>query len=143
MKNNLVAELKRIAADNDGILQPEVVVEEARPKESPLHSRFEWDNTVAGQRYRIWQARQLIAVMVEVLPGISENVSVFVSLTTDRKQEGGGYRVMTTVISDAEMRKRMLADAIAELRLFQQKYARLKELAGLFGIIRKLTKKRK
>lgn len=81
--------------------------------------------------------------MVEVLPGISENVSVFVSLTTDRKQEGGGYRVMTTVISDAEMRKRMLADAIAELRLFQQKYARLKELAGLFGIIRKLTKKRK
>jgi hypothetical protein len=43
-----------------GRLTPALVVEEARPDDSPLHDRFEWDNEVAGEEYRRHQARQLI-----------------------------------------------------------------------------------
>lgn len=43
-----------------GVLTPEVVVEEAAPEEHPLHHRFEWDNNVAGHKYRVGQAEDLI-----------------------------------------------------------------------------------
>lgn len=130
--------LRRLADENDGILMPEKVVDAARPKSSPLHSRFEWHDGKAAEAYRIWQARQLIRVVVETIPGVKGEHEVFVSLTTDRR--GGGYRVTTEVLSRKEMREQMLSDALNELHLFQQKYARLKELALVFSAIRKVRK---
>ncbi len=142
MKNKVISELKRIAAENDGLLQPEIVVERARPESSPLHSRFEWDNTVAGHQYRIWQARHLIRVSVELLAGTDEKMNVFVSLSPDRERESGGYRIMTEVLSDAQMRAQMLADALGELELFRDKYKRLKELSEIFSAIKKVKRKK-
>ena len=139
-KNKVITELKRIANKNGGLLQPETVVESARPIKSPLHSRFEWDNTVAGQQYRIWQARQLIRVSVEVLERTDEVTDVFVSLSTDREKESGGYRIMVDVLTDKQMRSQMLADAMAELEIFRVKYSRLKELAAVFEAIKKVRK---
>ena len=148
MKNKVVAELKRIAAENDGLLKPETVVDEAKPVSSPLHPKFEWRNTVAAHQYRIWQARKLIRVSVEVWAGTEDPVNVFVSLTPDRETRGnddgdigGGYRVMTQVLSDKEMRQQMLADALAELACFEEKYRRLKELAAVFAAIKKVRKR--
>lgn len=139
MKNKTIAELKRIAVENGGLLKPETVVAEARPKTSPLHSKFDWDNSSAAQKYRLHQARQLIAVSVELLAGTDEKMDVFVSLTTDRRK--GGYRIMSHVLSDTQMRAQMLSDALDELELFRDKYRRLKELAEVFKAIRKVKKR--
>jgi len=140
-ENRTIAELKRIAEENGGILKPEVVVEEARPKSSPIHSRFTWDDSKAAHEHRLWQARQLIRVVVEVIEGVKGRHEVFVSLSSDRKESG--YRVMTEVLSKSELRRQMLSDALNELVLFQEKYQRLKELAAVFSSIRKVTKRRK
>lgn len=140
--NAVIKELKRLAKENGGLLQPEAVVEAARPATSPLHSRFTWDDSIAGQQYRIWQARQLIRVSVEVLAGTNESCEVFVSLTPDRERESGGYRVMAEVLSDEEMRNQMLSDALDELQLFREKYRKLKELASVFAAIKRVNKKR-
>lgn len=137
MKHNpVIIELKRIAKEHGGILRPETVVEEARPKSSPLHKRFTWDNNKAAHEYRIWQARQLIRVVVEPIAGAKGRHEVFVSLTSDRKDSG--YRVMTEVLSDAQMRRQMLEDALRELDIFQLKYSRLRELSAVFAVIRKI-----
>jgi hypothetical protein len=144
----IVAELKRLARKNGGLLKPETVVEAARPETSPLHSRFEWDDSVAGEKYRIWQARQLIRVTVEVCERTNEPMEVFVSLTTDRRPEdteagdevASGYRVMTEVLTDAELREQMLADALAELKWFKEKYKHLCELAEVFSAIDRVRK---
>lgn len=140
MNPKILKELKRIATENDGVLMPETVVDEARRVSSPLHSRFEWDNSKAGEAYRIWQARQLIRVVVEVIAGTDEKAEVFVSLTSDRKE--GGYRVITDVLSDAQMREQLLRDALSELELFRDKYKRLRELAAVFAAIKKVRRKR-
>ena len=120
----------------------------AEPKSSPLHSRFEWDNSKAGHQYRIWQARQLIRVSVEVRLGMDEPTSVFVSLTQDRLPAsrglddfGGGYRIMADVMSDKPMREQLLVDALAELETFRDKYKTLKELAVVFSAIKKVSRK--
>lgn len=43
-----------------GELTARLVVDAARPTQSPLHGRFEWDDDVAGDLYRLEQARGLI-----------------------------------------------------------------------------------
>lgn len=59
-------ELERIR-ERDGKLETETVVEEARPRNAPLHPVFEWDDSVAAEEYRLWQARALVR-SVEVAP---------------------------------------------------------------------------
>lgn len=134
----IVAELHRIAAQHSGKLRPVDVVAAAKSKTSPLHSKFEWDDSAAAQRYRLWQARQLIAVTVEYIGSGDEAVlsRVFVSLTSDRKK--GGYRTTVAVLSDTERRKQLLSDATEEMERFEQKYAELKELASVFDAMRKV-----
>ena len=133
----------RNLADDDGLIKPERVVEAARPKTSPIHDQFEWDNSAAAEKYRLLQASELIRVSVEIIDcgGNRDPVMVraFTSLTTERGVSGG-YRATVQVLSNKQMREQMLADAIAELQAFEKRYAILKELAGVFAASRKLRK---
>ena len=141
MKNvKVVKELARISSAHGGLLMPEHVVAAAKPKSSPLHNRFEWNNTKAAKQHRLWQARQLISVCVQILPGVSEPVAVYQSLSTDRAK-GGGYRTTVALCSHAEMREQMLHDALHDLNTFQRKYAHLRQLSDVFSVIRKTTKR--
>jgi hypothetical protein len=132
-------ELKAIE-ERDGILYPQAVVDFARDPETHLHNKFEWDDAKAGEGYRIWQARQLISVQVLFLndkDGKEKQSPAFVSLTTDRALKGG-YRSMVTVLSDNDMRVKMLRDARRELGTFRKKYQDLVELADVFQEIEKI-----
>ena len=136
MKKEAVNELQTLRKKH-GILNPRTVVDFARDENTHLHSYFDWDDAEAGEKYRLIQARQIIRVVVSVEPSIQKEVRVFVSLTPDRHAEGG-YRSMSNVIADSELRRILLRDAIRELITFQNKYRTLNELAGVFDAIRKL-----
>ena len=140
----IVDELHRIANENGGILRAEAVVAAARNKNSPLHPKFEWDDSEAAEQYRLWQARTLIRVTVSYTEDDKDKmpVRVFVSLTPDRKENGGGYRTMVSVMSNREQREQMLTDAHAEMDLFMAKYNALKELSEVF-VAMKTVKARK
>lgn len=133
----VIAALKRIASENGGELKPEDVVEAARPDDSPLHSKFEWDDSEAARQHRIWQARQLIRVTVcYVGPENKTPMRVFVSLTPDRKNEGGGYRATAEVLSSPKLRDQLLSDALDEFKRFREKYESLKELSEVFAAMK-------
>ncbi len=139
-ENNIVAELQRIAARSGGILKPLEVVKSAQNPKSPLHSRFEWDNAKASHAYRIWQARQLIAVAVTVI-GANENAKpdrIWVSLQQDRGNDNGGYRELISVLSDSDLRAQLLEEALADMEYFSQKYSRLEELSEVFRAVKKI-----
>ena len=38
---------------HEGPLRPKAVVDDARPRTSPTHDLFEWDNAVAGEKHRL------------------------------------------------------------------------------------------
>ena len=46
--------------DERGELTPALVVDVARDTTHPLHSRFEWNDTRAAEKFRIYQAHHLI-----------------------------------------------------------------------------------
>lgn len=126
--------LHEIADANNGILLPEHVVEAARPKSSPLHNRFDWDDNEAAEKWRLHQARKLIRVVVEYIPAdksASDPTPVFVALRTE-SSTGGGYRKMVDVLSDDQQRDILISQALADMETFRRKYRHLKELAAIF-----------
>lgn len=133
MSEIVLTELERIRQkDLEGKLRPKAVVDTARDPAHPLHKQFEWDDSVAAEKHRLDQARNLIRVAVTVLEVENKTVKVraYQSLSTDRDK--GGYRRTVDVMSDDQLRSILLADALAELRSFQARYSRLNELAGVF-----------
>jgi hypothetical protein len=137
-ETDIQRELKRLAHEAGGILSASAVVEAARDEDSPLHDTFTWDDSEAASRWRLHQARTLIraSVSYEKVGGDATIVSrVFVSLTPDRAEDGGGYRLATTVLSDADQRRQLLADALRELKRIQEKFKHLTELAAVFAAL--------
>jgi hypothetical protein len=132
-KSDLVKqELESLAEANNGLLLPEIVVKYAKDPNTALHSSFEWNDTEAAHAYRLWQARQIITVVLTILPREGKReYQMFVSLKSDRSN-GGGYRALVDVMSNDQQRKELLAQAYNDFKLWQKKYQQLKELAPVF-----------
>jgi len=138
-KEIVIKELKKIAKNNNGVLQPEEVVEFARDEKSLLHSLFDWNNSVAGHNWRVHQARMLIRVSVQYLEGKGQKpFKVFVSLSQDRYKGEGGYRTLESVMSNKQFRAILLQDALSEMELFRDKFYKLKELSDVFKAMNKV-----
>lgn len=127
-------EIERL--ERDGKIRPVDVVEAAKDEGSPLHECFTWDDSEAGHQYRLLQARNLLRVYV-VRPDVSDAPAVraFVSLTTDRTQKDGGYRSIAKVMSDDDLYRQMLHDAVVQLRNVQRKYKAIKELSSVWSAV--------
>lgn len=123
-------ELEKIRIANNGFLHPKSVLDFARNKSTELHKFFEWDDNEAAEKYRIAQARALIRVNVIVSPQTNEKVRAYVSLSTDRKNEGG-YRALVDIVNDEVMLDTLVADAMKELAFVTKKYESLKKIAEI------------
>lgn len=49
-----------LSLDRDGQIAPDDVLAAAEPADSPIHDWFTWDDSVAGHRYRLGEAREII-----------------------------------------------------------------------------------
>ena len=121
------------------LVNPHEVVAYAENPETKLHPKFEWDDEKAGHEYRIWQARQIISlelIVIENGGSSSGPVRLFVSLKDDRNKEGG-YRLVTDVLNDVDMRSRLVSEALADFDRVRDKHNALTELADIFAAIDK------
>jgi hypothetical protein len=143
MRNQTLSiEFAKIKNQNGGKLIPQDVVNAARPKGAPLHKFFDWSDRVAGEKWRICQARNLIRIHCTIIAtgDTVEKVRAFYSLVPDRYGENrGGYRVTADILNDEAQRRQLLDDALAELGVFQRKYRMLAELADVFAAINRVT----
>lgn len=138
-------ELEKVRKAHGGRLHPEHVVQAARNSSSPLHDKFEWDDSKAGEQYRLQQAQALIRDVTFLPKGADEPIRAYVSLSSDRPSSGG-YRATVDVLSNDELRAQLIDDATRELASFSNKYNGIRAAAGfkqLFKQIDKLVEKRK
>jgi len=133
-----IAQELRGLKNKAGLVDPAAAVDWARahPK-SQLHKELTWDDSVAAERYRIWQVRSLISVHIVDVQGDRE----FISLSIDRHQFGG-YREATEVLSNRTMLIIMYNDCLDELARLQRRFSALPELAPVWAAVGKLTKKK-
>ena len=130
--------LEAIRAANAGRITPHAVVADAEPEDSPLHPAFEWDDTKAAQQHRINQARELIQNVVVVFAGKSdqEPVRAFVNVMQSGDSDRS-YTSMAHAMSDADLRKQVVAMALAEVKAWKKRYADYRELEAIFSAIAK------
>jgi len=138
-------ELVKIAKENKNRLKPEMVLDESRKKGSVLHDYFEWDDSLAGEKYRIEQARYLIrSIKITIEHGDEKyEVRSFISLMIqngDVKPERK-YIPSEVVFKDKVFRKQAIKEAMSEFIAIQMKYRDIKELAEIFSAIKEVQKK--
>jgi hypothetical protein len=120
-------EVRRIIEANGGIITAEDFVEECRDARHVLHPYLTWSDKEAGRLLRLQEARLILRIAVEWVDnghGKTEPVRVAVHISSDER----GYRLLSSVISDAEMRDQLLADAERDVQTFRNRYISLKEL---------------
>lgn len=124
--SSLREHLQAIYAEN-GALTPRLVVDAARDPEHPLHDRFEWDDSLAGEKYREQQARQLIRTVkvVEPVGDLDEaRVRAFHSVP---RPDGQTYVPVEEVREDPFTRQLVLRTAEREFRQMFARYRHLRE----------------
>jgi hypothetical protein len=123
LKDKIAGELTVLRARN-AVLDAEQVVEFARDPSTALHRKFNWDDSDAAHQYRIWQARQLIAVYIQVIDrgdGSKAPARAFVNVKATG-EASRGYRPTSEVLNDADARHALVVAQIERLRSIYQSY---------------------
>ena len=115
-------------------VSPEEVLEKARNENSELHKCFEWDDSVAAEKFRLQQARQIIQLLV-IVPQkkTDEPVRVF-SITSQRNT----YQPTRLFLQQPDEYQILLKKAKIELAEFKKRYKTLSELEEIFKCIDEL-----
>ena len=117
-----------------GKLEPEMVVNENRPIDAPLHPCFEWDDAVAAEEYRKVQAAGMIrAITVEA--STKENKPIEVRAFVHTKST---YTPVDVAANSQDQMQELLDKAFAELEAFRRKYSVLQQLRPIFDAIEKI-----
>jgi hypothetical protein len=131
--NKVGKELEKI--EQNGDLNTEAIVEYARNPKTTLNKMFEWDNTIAGEKYRIIQASRIITNIQVDYIGKDEDgdekpkqVRAFVKTTKKTKES---YQNIEAVVSDAGKYAMLLEKAYKELNGTKNRYKELEEIQEL------------
>lgn len=115
----------------DTSVTPEEILEKARKKRSELHKCFEWDDSVAAERYRLQQARQIIQLLV-ITPKTDDDEPVRVFQITSEKNV---YQPTRMILQQPDEYEQLLRRAKGELFAIEKRYKMLSELEAVFAAI--------
>lgn len=133
--------------EKHGSVRPMTLVNESRPADAVLHPVFEWDDTVAAERFREEQGRGVLKNLVVISPATEARsdpveLRAFVPVTI-KKDEDRGYVTIEEVLHTPDYLEEMLDRARRDLLSFERKYEMLKDeddLASVFTAIESLKK---
>jgi hypothetical protein len=112
-------------------LTPESVLEAARDPDTALHDQFEWDNEVAGHKWRLNQARHLIIDMqttVKTSEGRELTVREFVNIKHEEGSNKGIYISFVDAREDPNPWRQVMEAVVKDLESVNRKYEAYSEL---------------
>ncbi len=134
--------LETLRVKNGDRLNAELVVKDAEPEEATLHPIFEWNNNLAGHKYRCEQARYVMRhLVVEYAVEDREPKETRVYVTIHDNPDGPYIRY-NQALSNPEHRELLIERALRELIRTRTEYEDLTELADVFAAIDKFKKSR-
>lgn len=118
------------AEDIYGKVTPETVLNVAKEEDSPIHSLFQWDDSIAGEKYRLIQARKLINNLEIKIVRNNETVSIptFEIVRRDESNQFKSIEVMT--VDDVEFVKLSIIKEITRLTEKLSVYKKFNEVVG-------------
>ena len=157
--DTVVGVLNRIE-QKEGEVTKESFLDYSRDENSETHSLFEWDDSVAAEKYRLKQASNIISQLevtiihedsepreitaqivdnVEQGKSIESKISAFVNIAPKAPAMSATYYNVNRAMSNTDTRKQVLRNALFELKAFEREYRNFTEVAELFEVIEKVT----
>ncbi len=132
------AVVEKIQERKGGKVTPQAVLEASRKPTAALHSAFEWDNEIAGERYRLSQANYYLrTLMVRVEIADREPLCVRAVVTvTEKNAEGERINYyMDTVggLKDDSWRGQIIGEVIDGIRELRHKLETYQAVIDSFG----------
>ena len=119
-----IAHVKRLE-DTRGGITPDLVLDDARQKNSPLHDLFDWDKTKAAHNWWLETAREVIRSVHIVVTTTTTTVKT-PHYVRDPDATGQGYRSVTALMREPACARQAL---IHELTRAAGVVTRARELA--------------
>lgn len=146
--------------ERDGSVTSKAFLEYSRPEESETHSMFEWDDSIAAEKYRLSQSGRIINQLqieivrtgdsvpmqtsVEVNNGeLIQKVSAFVNVMPKSTRGFATFNNTISALNDKVKRDAVLANAMSDLESFMEKYQTLDELSGVINSIKEFKETQK
>lgn len=119
-------------------ITPANIVDKARNEGTELHKLFDWDDSVAGEKWRRSQATTILSnLQVVVAKNVETNeeksVKAFVTLKKETE-----YEPIQTVVKDPEKYDILKERAIRQLKSIRTTYEEIVELQDIFDLIDEL-----
>jgi hypothetical protein len=112
------------------------LVEMARPKKSPIHHCFEWDDKRAADAHRIQQARyywRSIEVTLDTEDATEKPIRAFHPVFADGERR---YTDVQTITESVDLAAQLVAQAKSELKSFRNRYDIIRDhMAPVFKAI--------
>lgn len=115
-------------------ITPQNVVDLARNENSVIHNDFEWNDTVAGEKYRNIQARQMIQNFVIVREEKEAEPIRALQISTTVNE----YKPVEIILRNEDEYQSLLKRALAELEAFERRYQTLTELEPIFEVMKQI-----
>lgn len=107
------------------------ILDYARDESTELHKCFEWDNSIAAERWRLQQARLIVCNLVYQEPEKQEPTKIRVLQST----ECNTYKPVRLILQNKSEYEQLLERALAELHAFKERYKNLSELEEILALI--------
>ncbi len=92
------------------VLNPEKVIDKAKDPKSILNKYFEWDNTKAGEKFRLQQARNIVNHVIEIIV-IKENpIEARAFFNVVAKSGENEYVSLTEAVTTPSYKKQLLRE---------------------------------
>lgn len=110
-------------------LTPSLVVDAARDEAHPLHARFEWDNAIAGEKYRLDQARDLIRSVRVVYREADEREAARTvrAYHAVRDEQGTAYQPAEAIAESPFLSKLLMQDMEREWKALLRRFGQFGE----------------
>ena len=87
----LAGQVCQSLSDSPEGLTAKRLVDVSRDESAPLHAEFEWDDSVAGEKYREEQARKIIQHLIIVRSDIETEREIKLEAKQEQKEYYPGY----------------------------------------------------
>ena len=111
-----------------GKFTPMEVLEKAKDETTELHKCFEWNDSIAAEKYRLEQAKNIIRMLVYEKETKEQAVVRYYAKTETKHV----YQPTKQFLVQEDEYQGLLRRALAELEAFKNKYHPLTELEGVF-----------
>ena len=127
--SSLIAQLEAVREEH-GALTPALLVDVARDPDHPLHPRFEWDDSVAAEKWRLEQAGQLLRVTFRPDPQKASDLRAFVAVKGESTPTSE-YVPVVEALADPITRELLLKQMKRDAQTFQRRWRHMASFADV------------